>query len=196
LAATQVDFAGQLAEDAHIKPDGAKHAALRQPLASKKHAIAFIAPRGIGPTAWNPAKETHIRRRFMLLGQTLDGMRVWDVRRAIQTLRAIEGLGDKPLSLHARGNMAGIALYAALFEPQVNRLELHNLPESHMHGPDFLNVLRFLDVPQTVAMVAEKSQVMIRSRNREAWEYPAGVADTLGWKNSITIEKKESSASN
>ena len=51
--------------------------------------LAFVAPRGIGRTAWNadPAKQTQIRRRFMLLGQTLDGMRVWDVRRALQALR-------------------------------------------------------------------------------------------------------------
>jgi len=152
-------------------------------------ALAFVAPRGIGPTAWTSdvKKNTNIRRRFMLLGQTLDGMRVWDVRRAIQTLRSIDGLVDVPLSLRGDRDMAGIALYAALFEPPVERLELKDLSQSHRAGPGFLNVLRFLDMPQTVAMVAEKSPIEIVQDSAGGWEYPLSVADKLGWNERITI---------
>jgi dienelactone hydrolase len=195
LAALPVDLVGRFERESQIEPDAAKHAAIRESLASKKRAIAFIAPRGIGPTAWNPKKETHIRRRFMLLGQTLDSMRTWDVRRAIQTVRAIEGLADKPLSIHAKGQMAGITLYAALFEPGVDSLELRDLPESHLEGPDFINVLRVLDMPQTVAMVARDSKVVLRQDDAHAWEYPAAVASTLGWKNHLTAKTKEASSS-
>src|SRR5207244_9390965 len=42
--------------------------------------MAYVAPRGVGPTAWNPQRDMPIRRRFMLLGQTLEGMQTWDVR--------------------------------------------------------------------------------------------------------------------
>ena len=37
--------------------------------------MVYVAPRGVGRTAWNAdeKKQTQIRRRFMLLGQTLDG---------------------------------------------------------------------------------------------------------------------------
>jgi dienelactone hydrolase len=191
LAAMHIDFAGQLEGEEQVEPDEAKFAALQKAVESKRHAVAFIAPRGIGPTAWDPKKEIHIRRRFMLLGQTLDGMRVWDVRRAIQTLRALDGLAHKSLSLKANGNMAGMALYAAIFEPGIHRLKLHDLPKSHMEGPDFLNVLRFLDVPQTVAMVAENSHIVVRGDNKEAWAYPAAVADKLDWKNNVTIEVED-----
>ena len=150
---------------------------------------AFFAPRGIGRTAWisDPTKRTHIRRRFMLLGQTLDGMRVWDVRRTIQALRAMDGLGDVALTLNAGHDMAAIALYAALFEPGIDSLELNNLSKSHRTGPDFLNVLRFLDIPQTVAMVAEKSHVVIYDDDRSGWEYPLAVSKKLDWKNRIKI---------
>src|SRR5262249_17875316 len=44
----------------------------------------FVVPRGVGPTRYGGAgtpAETHLKRRFALLGQTLDGQRVWDVRR-------------------------------------------------------------------------------------------------------------------
>ncbi len=88
LAAMQIKFPQQLAGERLPKPDEANYSVLQQAL-SANAGVTFIAPRGIGPTQWssNRTKQTHIRRRFMLLGQTLDGMRVWDVRRAIQALR-------------------------------------------------------------------------------------------------------------
>jgi len=109
--------------------------------------MAFVAPRGIGPTAWNPGekKQTQIRRRFMLLGQTLDGMRVWDVRRAIQALRSLDSANDLPLVVQGERQAAGIALYASLFEPDVKRLDLQDLPRTHREGPILLNVRRYLD---------------------------------------------------
>ena len=66
--------------------------------------FAYVCPRGIGPAAWtgDEKKQTQIRRRFMLLGQTLDGMRVWDIRRTIQALGQIdETRGIPPASWHA-----------------------------------------------------------------------------------------------
>ncbi|HEY3392071.1 MAG TPA: dienelactone hydrolase family protein [Lacipirellulaceae bacterium] len=188
LAAMRAEFAGRFEHEGPGEPDAEKYASLIQPLASRKNALAFVAPRGIGPTAWNADRETHIRRRFMLLGQTLDGMRVWDTRRAIQATRAIEGLANTSLRLRANGDMAGIALYAALFEPRVVRLVLYGLPKSHRKGPDFLNVLRVLDVPQSVAMVAENSSVVIHQNGSRGWEYAIAIAEKFGWRDNIRIE--------
>jgi hypothetical protein len=128
----------------------------------------------------------------MLLGQTLDGMRVWDVRRAIQALRKIDGFESVPVSLVAERQMAGVALYAALFEPKIEALDLNDLPKSHRDGPDFLNVLRILDVPQTVAMVAEKTNVRIHTDDEQAWEYPLAVAKDLGVKSRLQFKPKSS----
>ena len=49
--------------------------------------FSLLAPRGVGPTAWPKKKDVQIRRRFGLLGQTVDGMRVLDVRRASRCLQ-------------------------------------------------------------------------------------------------------------
>ena len=55
--------------------------------------LAFLAPRGIGLTDWRRGfndhqtiakKEIQIRRRYMQVGQTLDGMRVWDIQRVFK----------------------------------------------------------------------------------------------------------------
>jgi hypothetical protein len=147
-----------------------------------KWAMAYVAPRGIGPTAWNPSerKQTQIRRRFMLLGQTLDGMRVLDVHRAAEALRGVDGFKATPLWLQGHRQMAGIALYASLFTPDVKRIDLHELPKTHQEGPDFLNVQRFLDLPQALALAAERSPVRIY-QEAAGWSYPQAVAKTLEW---------------
>jgi dienelactone hydrolase len=151
---------------------------------SQKWGMLYLAPRGIGPTAWtsDEKERTHIRRRFALLGQTLDGMRVWDIRRGIRALRAIDG-GERPqLWIQASGTMAGNALYASIFEEGVHRLDLHGLPTSHQpDGPELLNVLRFADIPQIAAIAGGRSQLRLYTDDPEEWGYLEEVAKRLEW---------------
>jgi dienelactone hydrolase len=102
--------------------------------------------RGVGPLAWrgDARKQVQIRRRFTLLGQTVDGMRVWDIRRAIQALRARPEWRSLPLSIQAEGAMAANARLALLFEPGV-KAELRNVPRWN-EGPDYLNLTRVTDL--------------------------------------------------
>jgi dienelactone hydrolase len=197
LAAMQVGFAGELAATDLPAPDAKAFEQEAKMFASFKWGMAYVAPRGIGPTAWNKdeKKQTHIARRFMLLGQTLDGMRVWDVRRAAQALRSLDGLHDVPLWMQGERDMAGIVLYASLFEPNVARLDLWHLKNSHRVGPNFLNVLRFFDIPQAVAIAAERSNVRIYQTGNTGWEYPQAVAAKLGWGGKrIEIRSSEKTA--
>lgn len=129
---------------------------------SERLRLVWFAPRGVGPSAWtaDARKEVQIRRRFMLLGQTLDGMRVWDIRRAVQVLVQVNG-GAAGLTLEARGVMGVNALYASLYEPAVRRLELPALPASHREGPDYLNVLQVADIPAAIRR-AEAGGVEVR----------------------------------
>lgn len=183
LASLRPAFAEQLGEEQLPAADAAEFEQTRKMFAANKWGMAWVAPRGIGPTAWDQTekKQTHIRRRFQLLGQTLDGMRVWDVRRAAQALRAIDGFATPPLWLQGEREMAGIVLYASLFEPSIARLDLWSLPASHRNGPDLLNVQRVLDLPSTVALAAEQSKVRIYGATAREWDYPQQVADRLGW---------------
>jgi hypothetical protein len=81
----------------------------------------------------------------------------------------------------ASRQMAGVALYAALFVPSVARLDLHSPTQSHRDGPYFLNVLRYLDMPQAVALAAQNTRVVIYQDRPGGWEYPAGVIQKLRW---------------
>ena len=152
-------------------------------LKSASDAIAFFPPRGIGPTAWSgdTRRRTHVRRRFLLLGQTRDGMRVFDVRRAIQAVRSLAGAKPAAITLVAETNMAGIALYGALFEPPVDRLDLTGLPATHRDGPYLLNVRRYLDMPQAAALAAERGDVTLRDVPIDASAYAQAVAEKLNW---------------
>jgi dienelactone hydrolase len=146
-------------------------------------AIAFFAPRGLGLDSWNPPERTrqHLQRRFMLLGQTVDSMRVWDIRRLVETLHGIEAVRDAAIEIEARGNLAVDALYAALFSEDIAALRLSAVPASHMTGPDYLNVLRILDIPQAVALAAERLPVELRDCDPTVSRYAAQVAAKLKW---------------
>jgi hypothetical protein len=143
-------------------------------------AFAYIPPRGEGPNQWDsdPRKNIHIRRRFLLLGRTLDDAQVWDTRRALQVLRARDEYKDARAWVQGEGRMAGIALYAGLFEPAVERFDLHKLPTSHRDGPTFLNVLRVLDLPQAVALAFPR-KVILYDVDPAAWAWPETVAKQL-----------------
>ena len=176
---------------------------------SFKWGMAFICPRGVGPTAFanstnslGQKKLTQILRRFYLIGQTLDGQQVRDIRCAIEAFRSIEGLKNTKLWLQAERTQAGNALYASLFEDNIARIDLHNLPHSHMPvagdslpptdpnsktpsteapAPVYLNVLKYLDIPQAVAMACERTRVVIFDDNKAAWTYPKQMAEKFEW---------------
>jgi hypothetical protein len=163
--------------------DHASVAAMQREWENGREVFVYVAPRGIGPAAWSgdAKKQIQIRRRFMLLGQTLDGMRVWDIRRAMQAVRSIKGLKDTPLWLRGEEQMAVNVLNASLFEPGIAGLNLTRLPKSYRDGPDYLNVLRVLDVPQAVAVAAERMEVRLFETDSKGWDYPVGVSQRLGW---------------
>ena len=183
LAAMRVGFGEQLTTETLPPADPELFDELYRAVLQHGVVLAAVAPRGIGPTAWDQSvkKQTQHRRRFMLLGQTLDGMRIWDVRRAIQALAAIGSTPKLPLAIEGERQAAGWAVHASLWEPNIAQVDLHDLPPSHRDGPILLNVSRFLEMPQVVAMAAERCDVNLRQPDDTGWEYPRATAAKLGW---------------
>jgi len=133
-------------------------ARLRQEMQAGKLALAFFAPREVEPAKWqaDPKTANQIRRRYMLLGQTLEGMRVWDIRRAAQAVKALPEFKLSPLCVCAKRQMGVNTAYAALFEPAIEKLELEGLPASQLEGPDYLNVLKVGDIPQVLELLGQR----------------------------------------
>ena len=120
-----------------------------------------LSPRGIGPTrlTQNQKHLTQTRRRFMLLGQTLAGQQVWDVRRCIRALRTLERCAGAPLELWGTGDSASLVTLASLFEKKISRLNLRGYPATDREQPDFLNISRFATTAQLLDMAKRKTEV-------------------------------------
>ncbi|PQO42200.1 acetylxylan esterase [Blastopirellula marina] len=161
-----------------LKEDSKAECPLGKP--DSNECVAVLPARGIGPTQWNqdPRKDTHIRRRFLLLGQSVDAMRAWDLRRGVQAASKL-GLqsGDK-IDIEARGTMAGVAVYAAIFEPGMGDLKLTDLPADHRNGPYFLNVRRFMNMPEALALAGQDRKVTL-SGESQVDEYREAVLKAL-----------------
>ncbi len=146
---------------------------------SFKWAMAYLAPSGIDPNSLPNADKVPKSQ--------LDPIRVLELRKAVQTLRSTGRMGKVPVWLQGQGIMAGVTLYAGLFEPDIARYDLHDLPKSHKQSSFLEKALPILDLPQTVALALEHSQVILYQDNEEGWDYPATTAKQLKWNNRLQI---------
>ncbi|NJM55439.1 MAG: hypothetical protein HC841_05570 [Verrucomicrobiae bacterium] len=64
---------------------------------------------------------------------------------------------------------------------QVERLVLEDVPASHRKGPDYLNVQKFLDVPEALALCGSFTSVEWSGAEKASWTFPLAVAAKLGW---------------
>lgn len=164
-----------------VQPDSLGWIKVVGDVEDKQTAVIFLPPRGIGPTIWSrDAKaQTQIKRRFMQLGETLESMRVWDIRRAVEALRT--EFTDRTVELIGERHQGVNALYASLYVTGITSLELIAPPVSHQEGPDYLNVLRYLDIPQAATMAAEKFPVKVIRGQAAAWAWTTEAVNKLGF---------------
>jgi cephalosporin-C deacetylase-like acetyl esterase len=146
----------------------------------------FLAPRGIGPTEWNrdERKRVQIRRRFALLGTTVDSMRVYDTLRGLQAVREALELEQCQIVLDGAREGAGWALHAALLDPHVNAVSLSGLSSDYRDGPYFLNVSRELTLPGTLLAAAsrlDRLTVLTPPDQLDDWQPVQAAARTFGW---------------
>lgn len=165
-----------------VKPDEAAFESERKMFDANAWGMAWLCPRGIGPTAWEGSDkaQTHRQRRFYLLGETLNSTQVWDIRRGLQSLRQIGGLEKTRLWLQAHRVQAANALFASLFENGLDRLDLHALPATLGDGqPYYFNVLKTLDLPQAAALAAARTRLVIYTDDEAPWSYAKAVSERL-----------------
>jgi hypothetical protein len=121
--------------------------------------------------------QVQLRRRYMLVGTTLDSMRIFDIIEAVKTLPEV--------TLEAEGDMAVNALFASLFTDKIKTLRLKNLPATlDKSGPDYLNLLRILDIREALTLAGEHTNIELLDSKADA-NYVRSVAKTLGWKTFV-----------
>jgi cephalosporin-C deacetylase-like acetyl esterase len=104
----------------------------------------------------------YVERAHALLGRTIDQGRVNDI---IATARSLQEAG-KELKVAGRGQAGILAAYAALLEPSITEVVVVDPPVSHREGPIFLNVLRVLDIPEALGMLAPRPLTLVNAKDR------------------------------
>jgi hypothetical protein len=110
-----------------------------------------------------------VRRASAWIGRTIASMRVWDALRALEAARALPGVDTAQVSIAARGEMAAVALYAALLDGRIASVLVDSPPATQDaasqpdgKGPaiEMLNCLRYTDLPHVAGLLYPASIVV------------------------------------
>jgi cephalosporin-C deacetylase-like acetyl esterase len=140
---------------------------------------ANIENSGCGRTSWGKELQWHLRRAAMLTGRTIASMRVWETLRAMAAVRELPEVDASRIVLAGSGEMAAVALYAALLDGNVSSIILHDPPATqnapgNRHGIgdaiEMLNCLRTTDLPQIAGLLFPTKLVLLGPRpNSYIW---------------------------
>jgi hypothetical protein len=132
-----------------------------------------IEARGTGRTSWGQELQWHLRRAAMLTGRTIASMRVWDTLCALAVVRQLPQVDAQRIALAGSGDMAAVALYAALLDGNVSAIILHN-PPATQDAPgqqdgagatiEMLYCLRITDLPQVAGLLFPAELVFLGPR--------------------------------
>src|SRR5262249_17327477 len=89
---------------------------------------------------------------------TVDQGRVWDIAAVARPLNR-----EGPVKVIGRGQAGVLAAYAALWEPSIKEIILIDPPTSQATGPIFMNVLRVLDVPEALGLLAPRALMLVNA---------------------------------
>lgn len=159
-----------------------------KPLVRDEDQVVLLSPRGCGNLAWsrrNPPN--YVERAHALVGRTVDQMRVWDIQ---ATARWLHETADDtlPLAVLGHGTMAVNVAYAAIFEGAISEVILVAPTTSHFQGPHYLGILRVLDVPTALSLLAPRKLTLLQTE-AEPWTLTRQVYDLAGAKERLSISK-------
>jgi dienelactone hydrolase len=149
---------------------------------------AMLVPRGFGPTRWartGSKEEALVFRRFALIGETVDGQWIWDACRACAVLHQKFDPKTTKLRLSGFRIMADVVLHAALFDQNIDSVDLGFPSSSYREGTSILNALRHFDMPQTVALAFPKEVriPIIDKKDAKALGWALQLQENLGEKH-------------
>jgi hypothetical protein len=135
----------------------------------------YLMPRGL--TDWTrKSPPNYHERAHALLGQTVDQGSVWDI---IATVRHLKESEKVEVTLLGVGQAGILAAYAALFEPSIKEVVIVDPPASHREGPTFLNVLRVLDIPEALGLLAPTPLTLVNAKDK-AFDRTAAIYKIAG----------------
>lgn len=129
--------------------------------------------RGTGNTAWGKELQWHLRRSLALTGRTIASMRVWDTLRGLEAIRSMEEVDDSRIVLIGKGELAVIALFAALLDSRIAAVILQDPPatlnipgtsDGSDHPNEIINALRHTDLTHIAGLLWPTPVIFIGDR--------------------------------
>jgi len=152
----------------------------------------MVFPRGLGRGIWDQGLVRKYERNAMLIGRSLDDMRLYDVLCAVDYVVGLPSFAGTELTVVGKGNQSVLAVYAALLDRRITRVMVFDPPESHRQGPVFLDVLRYTDIPQAMALLAPRELVFLTG-NIDRFDYTRKIYGLLGaqqkFRRAYTVEQ-------
>ncbi|MBI2950183.1 MAG: acetylxylan esterase [Verrucomicrobia bacterium] len=98
----------------------------------------------------------HMKRQAMVAGTTLESMQVYEILRSLAFLRSLPEIDPARITIISQSESGMNGLYAALLDAQIERVILATPSSSHRHGPHYLGILRYTDILEVLALMADK----------------------------------------
>jgi cephalosporin-C deacetylase-like acetyl esterase len=133
---------------------------------AKGRDVRMLSVRGGKPLAWTrKSPPNYVERAHALLGRTVDQRRVWDIA-AVARMLSETDWEKKQWAVAGRGPAGILAAYAALFELSIPEVLCVEPSTSHSEGPYFLGILRVLDVPEALGLLAPRTLRLTAAKNK------------------------------
>ena len=110
----------------------------------------------------------YVERAHALVGRTVDEGRVQDIVAFVHMMNSWERAKSDKARWRVVGKRQGgiLGAYAALFEPTITEVVVVNPPASHRDGPIFLNILRVLDIPEALGLLAPRKLILVNAHDK------------------------------
>jgi cephalosporin-C deacetylase-like acetyl esterase len=101
----------------------------------------------------------HMKREAMVAGTTLESMQLYEILRSLELLRSLPQVDPARITIVGKGEDGVNGMYAALLDGHAHRVVLQSPPDSHVHGPHYLGILRYPDIPETARLFGARLKV-------------------------------------
>ena len=156
---------------------------------------AYFEVRGVGETGWSSELEWHVRRAAAWTGRTVASMRTYDVLRCLEFVRSLRSVDGERVSIAAQGEMAVVAMYAALLDGNIEMLVLKDPPatqdlssseDGRGMAIEMLHALRATDLNQLPALVSPTKTVFVGAYP-DSYGWSAKTLEALGQKGLVRV---------
>jgi dienelactone hydrolase len=128
----------------------------------KEEPYAILAPRGIDLPWTKKSPPNTVERSHMLLGRTVDQGAVRDVLAGFDKFSKLAKANKKSIGFVCGLEDGGImAAYAGLFDPSMSEFLLLAPPSNQKDGPQFPGILRELDIPEALGLLAPRKLTIV-----------------------------------